>query len=583
MKKTMKKCLTLLLALAMLLAMAVPAVAEENYSREITFTEVAPGDTVKAYRVMEYGEDYNSYVFDEGFKHAMLLAYGGEGDFDQHFADFKDYPEALMGYLTLYVTSVLNGTLKSKDGTITYHLPAVFAQGTANAEGKAPLELDPGYYLFLVETTLENSKVYSPVTAFVQVKNGEVKIYAGYNSADITATKEVAVKHQDGPTIETKVWDDDAGVETWKDTAAGSVGETMEFYTYLTIPAYKGVTDMPTLELVNTLTNLKYVENSAIVYKTTADGTANVENALIEVVPETGTDSQQTVTFKLKYNTGNSGSAINLRNDDGSVGVYIRYKAVVQPAAAEKGVNATDSAVLRYATSLEPTKVKTAEAAANTVYTYAFSLAKHSDTLVDKNDTTKGYEPLSNAAFSVYDKDKTAAIPMVKETTAAGEVYYRPAAAGETGTVTELPADQGAGKNTLLVRGLDVKEYTVAEVKTPSGFYAPKGDFKVVLEGERDAVTGTLSENLKNTSTFTHKADADQTLINGAAVLHADDLSRLDASLKNSSSPLLPTTGGVGTVMFTVIGLLCMGAALWFFLFARRRREDEQEQNKTTL
>lgn len=52
MKKTMKKCLTLLLALAMLLAMAVPAVAEENYSREITFTGVAKGDTVKAYKLM---------------------------------------------------------------------------------------------------------------------------------------------------------------------------------------------------------------------------------------------------------------------------------------------------------------------------------------------------------------------------------------------------------------------------------------------------------------------------------------------------------------------------------------------------
>lgn len=55
-------------------------------------------------------------------------------------------------------------------------------------------------------------------------------------------------------------------------------------------------------------------------------------------------------------------------------------------------------------------------------------------------------------------------------------------------------------------------------------------------------------------------------------------MNRLDASLKNSSTPVLPTTGGVGTVMFTVIGLLCMGAALWFFLFARRRRKDEQEQ-----
>ena len=576
MKKTMKKCFAMLLALAMLFAMAVPAAAEATteHKQTVTFTEVAAGDTVKAYRVMEYGEDYNSYVYDEGFKHAMLLAYGGEGNFDQHFADFKDAPEALMGYLTLYVTNVLNGTLKSKDGNTTYHLPAVFAEGSANDEGKAALELDPGYYLFLVETTLENSKVYSPVTAFVQVKNGEVKIYAGYNSADITTTKEVVVKHQDGPTIETKVWDDDAGVETWKDTAAGSVGETMEFYTYLTIPAYKGVSDMPTLELVNTLTNLMYVENSATVYKTTADGTANVENALIKAVPVTGADGQQTVIFKLKYNTGNSGSAINLRNDDGSVGVYIRYKAVVQPAAAEKGVNATNSAVLRYATSLEPTKVKTAEAAADTVYTYAFSLAKHSDTLLDSSDASKGFESLSNATFSVYDKDKTAVIPMVKVTTAAGEVYYRPADAGETDTVTELPADQGTGKNTLLVRGLDMKEYTVAEVKTPSGFYAPKGDFKVVLEGERDAATSTLSGNLKNTSTFTHKEEADKELINGAAVLHADDLSRLDASLKNSSSPLLPTTGGVGTVMFTVVGVALMGLALWFFLLRRRRDEE---------
>ena len=65
MKKTMKKCLTLLLALAMLLAMAVPAVAEENYSREITFTGVAKGDTVKAYQLMKYYSNYNEYIFHE--------------------------------------------------------------------------------------------------------------------------------------------------------------------------------------------------------------------------------------------------------------------------------------------------------------------------------------------------------------------------------------------------------------------------------------------------------------------------------------------------------------------------------------
>lgn len=570
MKKTMKKCFAMLLALAMLFAMAVPAAAAATteHKQTVTFTEVATGDTVKAYRVMEYGEDYNSYVYDEGFQYAMNQWNYSNQDFDQYFSALKINAGELHTFIGNYVMGVQKGILKNNMTGKTYSLPTVFAEGTANDEGKAALELDPGYYLFLVTTTTANSKVYSPITAFVQVKNGEVKIYAGENDADITATKTIAVKHQVGPTIETKVWDDDAGMEAWKDTAAGSVGETMDFYVKVMVPAYQGVTDMPTLELVKPLANLKYVAGSAAVYSTTVTaGATPVAGALTESVM-TGTDGQETVTFQLKYNT------VGLKNTDGSVEVYVHYKAVVQPAAAEKGVNATDSAVLRYATSVEPDNVKSTETAANTVYTYAFSLAKHSDTLVDKNDTAKGFESLSNAAFSVYDKDKTAAIPMVKETTAAGEVYYRPAAAGETGTVTELPADQGAGKNTLLVRGLDVKEYTVAEVKTPSGFYAPKGDFKVVLEGERDAVTGTLSENLKNTSTFTHKADADQTLINGAAVLHADDLSRLDASLKNSSSPLLPTTGGVGTVMFTVVGLALMGLALWFFLLRRRRDEE---------
>ena len=63
MKKTMKKCLTLLLALAMLLAMAVPAAAATPYDKPITFTGVAKGDTVKAYQLMKYDANYNEYIF----------------------------------------------------------------------------------------------------------------------------------------------------------------------------------------------------------------------------------------------------------------------------------------------------------------------------------------------------------------------------------------------------------------------------------------------------------------------------------------------------------------------------------------
>lgn len=69
MKQTMKKCLTLLLALALLFTMAVPAAAAPaTYNKKITFTDVAQGDTVKAYQVMKYDANYNAYIFDVGFK-----------------------------------------------------------------------------------------------------------------------------------------------------------------------------------------------------------------------------------------------------------------------------------------------------------------------------------------------------------------------------------------------------------------------------------------------------------------------------------------------------------------------------------
>lgn len=559
MKQTMKKCLTLLLALALLFTMAVPAAAATPYDKTITFTNVAQGDTVKAYQVMKYADGYNAYVFDEGFKKAIGQYKPANTTFDKYFAGIDE--EILKDLMVYYSAHTAGGSLAGHDA-LTF--PAVYTEKTAGTDGTVSMTLEPGYYLFLVATKAENDKIYQPVTAFVQVKNEKVSVYAA--GTEITETPNVAFKSTTGPIIEMKVKDDKLTAPAWKDTAAGKVGEEMDFYIQVTTPAYKGKATLTTLDLEDTLAGLEYVAGSVGVYTTQDIATASAVANAVTVDAGAYIAGNQKVTFKLKYD--------KVCDATGAVSVYVHYKAVVKAEAAVKDAVTSGSAVLKYATSVEPTVVKTTAATTATVHTYAFSLAKTSDEDIEGGT---GKKPLTNAGFTLYsDAGMANAVSMIKETV-GGETYYRPALAGETG-VTELLADLGADHNTLLVRGLDANTYYLKETKVPSGYYAPKGGFAVQLTGDREAVSEALNGKLAAASSFTATNPTTDGVLINSSVLNGTEQNRLDASLKNSSTPVLPTTGGVGTVMFTVVGLLCMGAALWFFLFARRRRKDEQEQ-----
>ena len=562
MKQTMKKCLTLLLALALLFTMAVPAAAATPYDKTITFTNVAQGDTVKAYQVMKYADGYNAYVFDEGFKKAIGQYHKPEDiSFDEFYAGINE--ETLKDLMVYYSAHTAGGSLAGHDA-LTF--PAVYTEKTAGTDGTVSMTLEPGYYLFLVATKAENDKIYQPVTAFVQVKNEKVSVYAA--GTDITETLNVAFKSTTGPVIKMQVKDDSLTPPAWKDTAAGKVGEEMDFYIQVTTPAYKGKATLTTLDLEDTLAGLEYVAGSVGVYTTQDIATSSAVANAVTVDAGAYTAGSQKVTFKLNYR--------NVCDATGAVSVYVHYKAVVKAEAAVKDAVTSGSAVLKYATSVEPTVVKTTAATTATVHTYAFSLAKTSDEDIEGGT---GKKPLTNAGFTLYsDNTMNTPVSMVKvDATATTDAYYRPALTGETGE-TVLLADMGTDHNTLLVRGLDATTYYLKETKVPSGYYAPKGSFEVKLTGDREAISETLTGNLAAASSFTAtNPETDRVLINSSG-LNTAEQNRLDASLKNSSTPVLPTTGGVGTVMFTVVGLLCMGAALWFFLFARRRRKDEQEQ-----
>lgn len=561
MKKTMKKCLTLLLALAMLLAMAVPAVAEENYSREITFTGVAKGDTVKAYKLMWYSDDYNSYQYYEGFSNYAEKNYvHPPKTLDDVLAEST--PQFLTTLMSMYVLM----TESQLPGGAT--LPEVQASAEADANEQAKLTLNPGYYLLLVSTTEQNNRTYMPVTVFVQVKNGNVRVYAA--GSEITGNPTAVFKHEEGPAINVRVNDDSRDIDDWKKTAGGRVGEPMDFYMEVSTPAYTDNSFNITKLTANCqLAGLNYVEGSM---KPTALPKAD-SDAVEGAIKGTTVGADGNLTVELDYS--------KIRNAATGRGlIYLHFKATVAPDAVTKS-EASATAKLEYVFSMEAGNTKTTADSTAAVYNYDFTLFKKSNELIDPSNAGSGHRPLAGAGFILYaDEAMTKAINMVK-VEANGDVgaYYRPALAGEAGAVAQMDANMGNDNNTLSIRGLDVGSYYVKETKTPSGYYAPKGIFKLDLTAERDA-SESLVKDLASGG-FTETKEADRALIQKKS-LNAEK-NRFEADLLNSSTPVLPTTGGVGTVMFTVIGLLCMGAALWFFLFARRRREDEQEQNKTTL
>lgn len=564
----MKKCLTLLLALALLFTMAVPAAAAPaTYNKKITFTDVARGDTVKAYKLVGYKAGYNAYDPHTDF----------EGYVKHYHPDDDISLEAFLGRLSAQeMKALLAGYVNlcqiGPGGTPSHALPADPVTGTADATNQVTLTLEPGYYVVLGSTTATNDRTYQLTSVFVQVKNGEAKVIATDGKTEITDGK-VQLKHTTGPNISMSVKDDSGTAADWKGAAAGQVGEVLDFYIHLELPDYNNDNVyMTKLSLADAMHGLEYVNGSAKLTTTAPYGEAGaVEKTTgLTITPEAyGADGNQTVTFDVDYH--------EIKTRGASVSAYIHFQAKVMPVAAKTGETATADTTLTYTFSLDPNNSRMTSPVGVKVHTYAFSLAK----LSDEQNAAGANLPLTNAGFTLYsDNAMNTPVSMIKETV-GGETYYRPATAAEiaagTGIVTELLADMGADQNTLLVRGLDAATYYLKETKVPSGYYAPKGGFAVQLTGEREAVGETLTGKLATTSSFTATNAIDNVLL-GTASVNGTEMNRLDASLKNSSTPVLPTTGGVGTVMFTVIGLLCMGAALWFFLFARRRSKDEQEQ-----
>ena len=150
-----------------------------------------------------------------------------------------------------------------------------------------------------------------------------------------------------------------------------------------------------------------------------------------------------------------------------------------------------------------------------------------------ENDVT-----LANAGFEVRKDGAEDALTFVK----LSDGVYKYVPANTEGAVTEVVTD---ANGEVKVQGLDVGTYKFKEVTAPQGYSVNTADVSATLEvAEGD--NGSASDVLTQTT-----------------------------SMKDSKLNALPSTGGMGTYLFTIIGVVVMAGAAGAFFISRRKGSEE--------
>ena len=130
-----------------------------------------------------------------------------------------------------------------------------------------------------------------------------------------------------------------------------------------------------------------------------------------------------------------------------------------------------------------------------------------------------------------------------------GNNVYRVAKTGETGTVAEITTD-ATGKFTI--QGLDADTYYLTETAAPAGYNKLAAPIKVIIDNN-----GNVTYATKTTANGEY----------GNAV--AADAS-LGIKVLNQSGTELPSTGGMGTTIFYVLGSILVVAAVVLLVTKKR-------------
>lgn len=235
--------------------------------------------------------------------------------------------------------------------------------------------------------------------------------------------------------------------------------------------------------------------------------------------------------------------------------IKVTYTATVNAAITVKTASDTEltnninNAYLDYNSdpygSSSTWQTKTATA---TVYSYGIEVKK-----VDKSTQL----PISGAEFTLTKANEDDAIKFV-----GSNGTYRVATATESTTAVEtlVVTESGENMGKLILSGLDAGIYTLTETKAPAGYVKLGAPKTITITDDKTAMEGDTANSKPNGLVDDGENSADG----------IDGYYELD--VVNSKGFTLPSTGGMGTVLFTTIGIVLMGGGLVLLLLYLRRR-----------
>ena len=510
--KRVKRVLALLAALALVLAMAVPAWAEEAEAT-YTLTINNANGTYEAYQI--FSGDLSEK--EAGKKVLSNIQWGSGVDATKVVGvNAATKAESLT---TAAIAESFAEDLVSNSKLSSVKATAPAKNGTAVFTG-----LSAGYYL---------------------VKNSSIDSGKTYTDFILEVVGNTTANHKgDVPDVEKKVEeknDSTGAATTWGATADYDVDDEINFELTGTLPESYGRYANYKYVFHDTMTNMTYKDGSVKVYYVKDGNTNRVEISSGFASTWDNGAKKLTVTFN-DLKTAVSGLAHGDK-------IVVTYTATLDANAVVGGNGNPNKVKLEY--SNNPNGDGTGETPEKTVVVFTYK------TIINK--VTKGTDgnnvPLAGAEFTL---SKFIASESGSDTVTVNDTEYH-------GTwnrgVTVTPTNTGNIANVFTFSGLDAGIYRLTETKTPEGYNTIDPVYFEIVATNNETKVTSMEGKAVNGSEISFTAN--------------ETSGSLSADVINNAGTTLPSTGGMGTTVFYVVGGGLMAVAV-VLLVTKKRMENKR-------